>query len=68
MEQKNNMDLPILLFLGTNDPIVGDSEFARKAAQDYPNIEVYESESGHLIGSEYARFVNEKISEFLLNN
>ena len=64
-EQKSSMDLPVLLFLGTKDAIVGDSETARKTAEDYPNIRIITLESGHLIAVEHAEKVNKEITAFL---
>lgn len=64
-EQKQKMDVPVLLFLGTKDAIVGDAERAKKLAQDYPNTEIEIVESGHLIAVGKADIVNEKLIEFL---
>ncbi|MGQ8336805.1 alpha/beta fold hydrolase [Sunxiuqinia sp. A32] len=64
-EQKKQMDLPILLFLGTKDPIVGDAEIAKQTARDYPNIQIEILKSGHLISVEHAETINEKVSKFL---
>ncbi len=64
-EQKKQMDLPVLLFLGTKDAIVGDAEVARQTALDYPNIQIEILDSGHLISVEKADQVNAIITEFL---
>jgi pimeloyl-ACP methyl ester carboxylesterase len=64
-EQKQSMDLPISLFLGTSDPIVGDAEMARRAAEMYPDIQIEVLESGHLISVEHRDYINKKITEFL---
>jgi pimeloyl-ACP methyl ester carboxylesterase len=64
-EQKKKMDLPILLYLGTEDEIVGDAAFAEKQARDFPNIEIEVLESGHLIAVEHRDVVNEKLKSFL---
>jgi pimeloyl-ACP methyl ester carboxylesterase len=64
-DQKRQIDIPVLLFLGSNDRIVGDPEQARKLAEEYPNIEIEILESGHLIAVERAEEVNERLSEFL---
>ena len=64
-EQKQKIDLPVLLFLGTKDAIVGDAETAKELAQDYPNIEIEIIESGHLIAVEKAKHVNKKLRKFL---
>ena len=63
--QKKEMKLPVLLFLGSKDPIVGDAEEARKMGEAYPNIRIEVLESGHLIAVEQAVVVNEVIREFL---
>lgn len=65
LEQKSEMDLPVLLFLGTKDPIVGDAETAKSIAEDYPNIRIEVLESGHLIATEQASVVNSVVCEFL---
>ena len=64
-EQKQQMRLPVLLFLGTEDPIVGDAETAKQTALDYPNIQIEVLESGHLVSVEKAHYVNSKIKDFL---
>ena len=64
-EQKSNMDMPVLLFLGTKDPIVGDIESARQLALEYADIRIEVLESGHLVAVEHARYVNSVVSEFL---
>lgn len=64
-EQKSRMDLPVLLFLGTEDPIVGDAEFAQKTAEEYPDIRIEILESGHLVAVEHADFVNSVVVDFL---
>jgi pimeloyl-ACP methyl ester carboxylesterase len=64
-EQKKQMNMPVLLFLGTKDPIVGDAQIARQAALDYPNIQIEILESGHLVSVEKADLVNKKLYSFL---
>ena len=64
-EQKEQMNMPILLFLGTQDRIVGDAEKAKTMAEMYPNIQVEVLNSGHLIAVEHANKVNKTISDFL---
>jgi pimeloyl-ACP methyl ester carboxylesterase len=63
--QKKRMTLPVLLFLGTADPIVGDAVTARQAAEDYPNIEIHTLDSGHLIAIEHRDEVNQALTAFL---
>ena len=65
IKQKNAIKIPVLLFLGSNDPIVGDLNFASEAAKDFPNIRRIILESGHLIGVEQRDFVNREIKQFL---
>lgn len=64
-EQKQQMRMPVLLFLGTKDPIVGDAEIAKETALDYPNIQIEILESGHLISVEKREIINEKLIQFL---
>jgi pimeloyl-ACP methyl ester carboxylesterase len=63
--QKAKMELPVLLFLGTRDRIVGKVETARRAAEVYPNIRIEVLESGHLVAVEHAEKVNSVVKEFL---
>ncbi|MCB0475225.1 MAG: alpha/beta hydrolase [Flavobacteriaceae bacterium] len=64
-EQKIEMKMPVLLFLGTSDPIVGPDATAKKIAEVYPNIKIEILESGHLIGVERRNVVNKSIAAFL---
>jgi len=64
-EQKASMDLPVLLFLGTNDPIVGEVEHAKEVAEEYPNIRIEVLDSGHLVAVEHADYVNSVVNDFL---
>lgn len=64
-EQKKQMKMPVLLFLGTNDAIVGDGEYARQVAEDFPDIRIEALESGHLVSVEQRDTVNKVVSEFL---
>lgn len=63
--EKSEMDLPVLLFLGSKDQLVGDVEIARSYAQDYPDIQIEVLESSHIIAVEHARYVNEVLAAFL---
>jgi len=67
-KQKQEMRLPVLLFLGTKDAIVGDAELAEQTAEDYPDIQIEILESGHIIAVEHANYVNRKIVDFLTRN
>jgi pimeloyl-ACP methyl ester carboxylesterase len=62
--QKETMDIPILLFLGTEDRIVGDVNVAKAMGEKYPTIQIEVLESGHLIAVEHANKVNKTISDF----
>ena len=64
-KQKQQMKMPVLLFLGTKDPIVGDAEIAKQTALDYPNIDIEILESGHLISVEKSDIINKKLIRFL---
>ena len=64
-EQKQSIKVPVLLFLGTKDNVVGDHQKAAANAQRFPNIQIEVLESGHLIGVEHAETVNNRMSEFL---
>jgi pimeloyl-ACP methyl ester carboxylesterase len=66
--QKGKMKMPVLLFLGTKDRIVGDAEVAKKTAEEYPDIRIEIMESGHLISAEHYEIVNAVIKEFLEEN
>jgi pimeloyl-ACP methyl ester carboxylesterase len=63
--QKANMDLPVLLFLGTEDQIVGAVDDAREMANQFPNIRIEVLESGHLVAVEQKELVNSVVQEFL---
>jgi pimeloyl-ACP methyl ester carboxylesterase len=64
-EQKRSMGMPVLLFLGTNDPIVGDPQIASEAGDIYPDIRIEILESGHLIAVEQPTYINEVTADFL---
>ena len=59
------MDLPVLLFLGTEDQIVGAVDDAREMANQFPNIRIEVLESGHLVAVEQKELVNSVVQEFL---
>jgi len=64
-EAKSRMDMPILLFLATGDPLLGEVEKATSLAGLYPEVEIEVMESGHLIGIERRKEVNQRLSDFL---
>jgi len=66
-EQKQSIKVPVLLFLGTKDNVVGDHQKAAENAQSFPNIQTEVLESGHLIGVEHAKTVDRSIAEFLVS-
>ena len=63
--QKQNFGFPVLLVLGSEDPIVGDAIVAKKTAAEIPGIRTVILESGHIVAVEQAQEVNNLISEFL---
>jgi pimeloyl-ACP methyl ester carboxylesterase len=63
--QKAKMDMPVLLFLGTRDQLVGNAEIARGLAEEFPDIQIEVLESGHIIAVEHADHVNEVLADFL---
>jgi len=65
IEQKKAMNMPVLLFLGIRDPIVGDAAVAAETARQYPNIEIIILDSGHIVAVEHRDKVNAKLMEFL---
>ena len=64
-EERKGMDCPVLLYLGTEDAIVGDVGRAATLAGDFPDIRIEVLESGHLVAVEHAETVNRGIEEFL---
>jgi pimeloyl-ACP methyl ester carboxylesterase len=66
-EQKLTMNMPVLLFLGTKDKIVGDVQKAKQSGEVFPNIRIEILDSGHLIAVEKWAYVNKIIPEFLSN-
>lgn len=63
--QKKDMQMPVLLFLGTKDNIVGDAKNATEVAADFPDVRIETLESGHLIAVEKAVYVNGVLRDFL---
>jgi pimeloyl-ACP methyl ester carboxylesterase len=66
-KQKQSIKVPVLLFLGTKDNVVGGHEKAIENAQYLPDVQIEVLESGHLIGVEHAETINNKIAEFLVS-
>jgi pimeloyl-ACP methyl ester carboxylesterase len=65
-QQKQNIKVPVLLFLGTKDNVIGDHQEAVENAQSFPDVQVELLESGHLIGVEHADTVNQQMADFLV--
>jgi pimeloyl-ACP methyl ester carboxylesterase len=63
--QKKELNIPVIIFLGTKDPIVGDAETAKILAEAYPDIEIHILDSGHLIAIEQREIVNKELLKFL---
>ena len=63
--QKREMTLPVLLFLGNHDRIVGDADHASETARDFCDIRIEVLESSHLVAVEQAAYVNEVVGDFL---
>ena len=62
---KEKMTMPVLLFLGTNDALVGDASMAADKGREFPNISIEIMNSGHLIAVEKADSVNQILERFL---
>jgi len=63
-EQRQSLQVPVLLVLGEKDNLVGNPKDSRTLVQDIPDIKVEVLDSGHLIGVEQSERVNELILEF----
>lgn len=59
------IEVPVLLFLGTTDNLVGDSKKAARAASVMSNIQIEVVESSHLVNVEAAEQVNQGVAAFL---
>jgi len=57
--------IPVLLMLGTRDPLVGDASRAAERASAMPDLQVEMLESSHLVAVERANEVNELLVRFL---
>jgi len=64
-EDLATIEVPVLLFLGTDDNLVGDPERAAAAASVMKNLEVVVVNSAHLVNVEVADQINPRIVEFL---
>jgi pimeloyl-ACP methyl ester carboxylesterase len=63
-EQRQSIQVPVLLVLGKRDNLVGDPAKATALVQDIPDVRVKVLDSGHLIGAEQPEHVNALIIEF----
>jgi pimeloyl-ACP methyl ester carboxylesterase len=59
------LEMPVLLLLGTRDPLVGDASRAAERAAVMPDLRVETLESSHLVAVERASEVNELLVGFL---
>jgi pimeloyl-ACP methyl ester carboxylesterase len=64
-EDLASIEVPVLLFLGTDDNLVGDPDKAAAAASVMKNLRTVIVESAHLVNVEVPEEVNRGIAEFL---
>jgi len=64
-EDLAKIDIPVLLFLGTTDNLVGNAQKAAKAASVMANVQIEIVESSHLVNVEASEEVNRGIAAFL---
>ncbi len=64
-EERQSLQVPVLMVLGTRDNLVGDPEVARELVQDIPDIRFEVLEAGHLMAGEEPEQTNALILEFL---
>jgi pimeloyl-ACP methyl ester carboxylesterase len=63
-EERQRIQVPVLLVLGKRDNLVGDPAKATALVQDIPDIRVEVLDTGHLIGAEQPEKANALILEF----
>lgn len=63
-EQLRSLKVPVLLVLGERDGLVGNSENAKKLAQNNPDIQAVVLNTSHAIGVERPEEVNLLIYDF----
>jgi len=63
-EQLQSLQVPVLLVLGTKDPLVGDPENVKQLARHVPDIQIEVLNTGHLISAEQPETVNTLIHDF----
>ena len=64
-EEFRRIHVPVLLLLGTRDPLVGDPGRAAERASAMPDLRVEVLDSSHLVAVERADEVNALMAEFL---
>jgi len=64
-EDLATIEIPVLLFLGTTDNLVGPADKAAEAASVMPNVQIEIVESSHLVNVEAAEIVNAGVRGFL---
>ena len=64
-EELERIEVPVLLLLGTRDPLVGSAGRAAERARALPDVRVETFESSHLVAVERAEEVNTLMTEFL---
>lgn len=67
-DQLQNLDVPVLLVIGTRDALTGDPETVKELALNTPDIQIEVLDSGHLIGVEQAERSNELMMDFFMDN
>jgi pimeloyl-ACP methyl ester carboxylesterase len=63
-EELQQVKVPTLAVLGTEDSLMGDLEAVRKLASNIPDIKIVEIEAGHLMGMEEPEECNRLILDF----
>jgi len=63
-EERQSLQVPVLMVLGTRDNLVGDPDVARALVQDIPDIRVEVLDAGHLMAGEKPEQANALILEF----
>jgi pimeloyl-ACP methyl ester carboxylesterase len=64
-DEFRRLTMPVLLLLGTRDPLVGDPQRAAERASALPNLRVETLASSHLLAVERADEVNPLVAAFL---
>ncbi len=64
-DEFRRIKIPVLLLLGTRDPLVGDAERATERASALSNLQVEILESSHLVAAERADEANALMTAFL---